>query len=169
MKTLWNLKTVVAAGAICAVSVVGLALAGGEASVPVPVALAAKKLFPKAAVIALEEDEESLPVYEVKFTEEGRTFEAKFLGDGTLIEVEETISPKTLPPAVQAALQKQGAVLEAEKAVVHAELKFVKPAAPITIYEAKCKKGGETHEVKLSESGDVISVELEDDDDDESH
>ncbi len=76
--------------------------------VPKAVLEAAKKRFPKAAVIgASKETEKDKTVYEVELKDAGKTIDVTLTPEGVITTIEKQIDAKELPKAVTDALEKK--------------------------------------------------------------
>lgn len=108
------------------------------ARIPKAVAEAVKTLFPKAALKGMDDERETIVLYEVELVEGDRTFNALLSAEGKLIEVEDEVAADALPAAVRDAVTKAGGKIEeAERIRVHAEVGVVKKERPETYYEVE--------------------------------
>ena len=74
---------------------------------PAPVAAAFKKAYPKATIRGTaKETENGNTVYEVESVEDGKARDFMYAADGTVLEIEEELSPADLPAPVMASLKK---------------------------------------------------------------
>jgi biopolymer transport protein ExbD len=134
----------------------------GKIELPKAVKAAIKALYPAGNIEKTEMKKKSLELYEVKLDANGVITEIMTDADGTVAAVETKEKIGSLPPAVaKAAASKGGKVVEAEKKVVHAELKLVKLGAPVTKYEVKIEKDGKTIELKIAADGKILKEEKE--------
>lgn len=115
------------------------------------------KSYPDAT--GLEYEEESVDgktAYEVKFTNNGKTFELLYSADGALIEAEEEIKLSRLPKAVVKSIKKAhpGAKLkEAEKTL--------NPDGTVRVYEVEFTVGNKQFELEIDPSGAILKTEAE--------
>jgi len=100
------------------------------------------------------EKEDGEHFYKVEYIKDGREFELEVDENGNVMETEEILSMKDLPPAVQATVnaETQGGKI---KELAH-ETEDGK-----TFYEVEFEKDGKEHEVKIAEDGTVLERETE--------
>ena len=96
-----------------------------------------------------KESENGTEVFEGKWTANGKVREASVAADGSLLQMEESLTANDLPASVKAALDKQMADAE--------NVSYVKKT--ITLYEAEGQVNGKKREATVSPAG--ASVELE--------
>jgi len=158
MRRRWTLVGLVGLG-----MVVGVAIAGDDAKmsldqVPAKAREALQKLAGDAQITGVErESEHGMVLYEAEWAVNGREAEAKVTADGDLIEMEEEIDARDLPPNVKAVVAKEfpaAATLECEKAMV-------------VVYEIEAKINGKEKEILVLPSGKIIRKGEEDEDDDD--
>lgn len=144
------------------------ALATGCAStLPDAASGAIRAAFPGATIGKIEvDDEHGLKVHEVALTHDRKAIEVTVADDGTILEVETTLTLADAPEPVRAAIIKaaDGAVVhqierEETRAVVQGG-QLVKLDKPVVTYDAEFRKGGKEIEVELTPDGKII----EDDD-----
>lgn len=76
-----------------------------RAKVPTPVLTAFEKAYPKAHALSFaEEDKDGKACYEIESRDGTTRRDLLFAADGTILEIEETVSPADLPAAVRAAI-----------------------------------------------------------------
>lgn len=120
-----------------------------------------------------KEDEDGKVVYEADLEKDGKEFELKVAEDGTVLsreaeaedededekdEKEVKVSAEQLPPAVKAALEKEGAKLD--------DVEKEEEGGKV-VYEADAEKDGKELEIKVAEDGTVISREAEDEEEED--
>lgn len=113
--------------------------------VPQAVLQAFHNAYPNAEVSGYAEEREGgEKIYEVSFKKDGQRFDVSYFADGRVREVEETIAPADLPPAVQEAIKN----------------KF--PEAQIKLAEKVVKDGQVAYEAKVDvqENGAAKRYEL---------
>jgi hypothetical protein len=145
----------------------GMAEAQKKTTIPDAVSAALKAMFPKANIKETEPAKESLAVYESEVIDNNQELQVTVAADGIVASVESEEKAETLPDAVKAAIA-GGQIKEASKEVSYAELKYVKLAAPVTVYELTVMKDGKEVELKLSADGKVISQKVEEADKEEN-
>ena len=134
--------------------------------IPRAVAEAVKSLFPKAALKGMDDEHETIVLYEVELVEGDRTFKALLSSDGKLIEVEDEVAVDALPAAVREAVAKAGGkISEAERLRVHGEIGVIAHKSAKTLYEVEAKVGKREREYLISEDGKILETEDDDDDD----
>jgi hypothetical protein len=132
----------------------------GKIKLPKLVKSAIKALYPAGEIKEAKEEEECLNLYKVKLNANG--VEVGILADaeGTIAEVETKEKVENLPAAVAKTVTAQGGkVVKAEKEVIHAELKLVKLASPVTKYEVKIEKKGKVTEFQIADDGKILKQE----------
>jgi uncharacterized membrane protein YkoI len=104
------------------------------------------------------EKEHGIQVYEAEWVVDGTEVEAEVTAEGVLLEMEEAVKVKAVPPAVRAA---------AEKALAGAPtLQYEKHT--VTFYEVEGKDNGKKKEVSISAAGKLMEQEEEGDADDDN-
>jgi uncharacterized membrane protein YkoI len=126
-----------------------------KSEVPKAVIESFEKAHPSAGDVEFEEEAfQGKTAYEVEYQENGKEYELVYSADGTLLEKEEDIDPKTLPEAIVAAVTKAhpGATIkEAEKKM--------KPDGTITGYEVEIEQAGKEIELELDVNGRILETE----------
>jgi len=117
------------------------------AQAPAPVRDALTKLAGTAKITeVVKESEDGVDVYEGKWTVSGLDHKATVATDGSLLETEDSVAAKDLPPAVQKAVEKPLAGAE--------KLSYVKKT--IIVFEAKGQVEGKQREIIISPAGRLI-------------
>ena len=132
----------------------------GKIELPKLVKSAIKALYPAGEIKEAEKEKECLKLYKVKLDANGVEVEILADAEGTIAEVETKEKVENLPTAVaKTVAAHSGEVIKAEKEVIHAELKLVKLATPVTKYEVKIKKGGKITELQIADDGKILKQE----------
>ena len=132
----------------------------GKIKLPKLVKAAIKALYPAGEIKEAKREIECLKLYKVKLDANGVEVEISADAEGTIVEVETKEKVESLPAAVAKTVTAQGGeVIKAEKEVIHAELKLVKLAAPVTKYGVKIKKGGKITELQIADDGKILKEE----------
>jgi hypothetical protein len=132
----------------------------GKIELPKLVKSAIKALYPAGEIKEAKGDIKCLKLYEVKVDANGVEVEISADAEGTIVEVETKEKVESLPTAVAKTVTAQGGkVIAAEKEVIHAELKLVKLATPVTKYEVKIEKGGKVTELQIADDGKILKEE----------
>ncbi len=104
-----------------------------------------------------QEEEDGVVLYEAEWSVAGRAHSLTVTADGTMVETEEDVDAKDVPPLVAKA---------AAKHLVGATgLKFEKKV--VVLYEVSAKVNGKEREIVLTAAGQVAEDEDEGDDNDE--
>ena len=129
----------------------------GEVVLPEAVKAAIKALYPAGEIEGAKIEKEGLKLYEVEVDANGVKAEITADAEGTIAEVTTKEKIESLPAAVAQTVTAQGGkAIEAEKEVIHAQLKLVKLDAPVTTYEVKIEKDGKTTEVEIAADGKIL-------------
>jgi antitoxin component of MazEF toxin-antitoxin module len=129
----------------------------GKIELPKLVKSAIKALYPAGEIKETKKEKECLKLYNVKVDANGVEVEVSVDADGIIAEVETKEKVEDLPAAVAKTVTAQGGeVIEAEKKVIHAQLKLVELAAPVTKYEVKIKKDGKVTELRIADNGKIL-------------
>ena len=132
----------------------------GKIELPKLVKSAIKALYPAGEIKESKKDIECLNLYKVKLDANGIEVEISADAEGIIAEVETKEKVENLPAAVaKTVAAHSGEVVKAEKEVIHAELKLVKLATPVTKYEVKIKKGGKITELQIANDGKILKQE----------
>jgi hypothetical protein len=125
-----------------------------------PAASAVKTAFPAARVAKTTvESGGALKLYEVELTEGQRTITVTVSAEGTIVEVETTVTPGEVPKPVEDALTKatrDGTLIKLEKVEHRATVlggRITMLDKPEIFYEAKYRKWGIMHEVQWAPDG----------------
>jgi hypothetical protein len=122
--------------------------------VPAEVLKAFEAAFPKVEVNAyLTESEDSTTFYEFETVEGTIKRDILYKADGTLVEVEEILTPETVPIEIAKAVttnMHKAQILGGEKTTKGSEI----------TYEIKIKAGKKTGKVVLSADGKIIKKEM---------
>jgi hypothetical protein len=117
---------------------------------PAPVMAAFQKAYPKATIKgASTEVEEGKTYYEIESLDGKVKRDLLYLADGTVAEIEETVSPADLPPQVKAAVTDKypkGKIGKAEMVTRGA----------VAAYEVVVKSGKTTVEMSIDPAGKVL-------------
>jgi uncharacterized membrane protein YkoI len=100
------------------------------------------------------EKEDGEHFYKVEYIKGGREFELEVDEKGNIMETEEILSMKDLPPAVLATVNaetKGGTIKELAHEIEDGKI----------FYEVEFEKDGKEHEVKIGEDGTVLERETE--------
>lgn len=118
--------------------------------VPQAVISAFEKAFPKAKVKSYStETEDGKTVYEVESYQGRMTLDVSYLSDGTASEIEEGVTPGSLPEAVKVALKANypgGKIARAERKTVGSDV----------TYEVRMTVGKNRVSVEIDASGKVV-------------
>ena len=129
------------------------------------------KAFPQATVEEVELQHKLVfALYEIEIRHHGRDMEVKIAPEGTIVEVETSVTTKDLPEAVAIALAKLadgGKVVEIEEQRVYAVAQLVELDPSQTTYEAEIIRDGERLEAQVAADGTVLKTEQEEEDDHE--
>ena len=121
--------------------------------VPAAVLTAFEKAFPKAKVVGYtQEMEEGKVAYEIESREGNMTRDVLYYADGTVIVVEETMSPADLPKPVQAAILKISPAGKIEIAEI------LKRGSTVQ-YEVLMKDGSKEFELIFDPAGNLVKRE----------
>ena len=125
--------------------------------VPKAVVESFEKAHPNATGVKFEEETFAGNVaYEAEYKENGTEYEFLYSADGSLLQKEETIDPKTLPePIVQAVTKAH------PKATIKEAEKLMKPDGTVTGYEVEIKTDGRELELELDVSGKILKTETD--------
>ncbi|MFH1748337.1 MAG: PepSY-like domain-containing protein [Planctomycetota bacterium] len=127
--------------------------------VPGPARAALQKLAGDAKITGWERDKEhGVLIYEAEWVVNGAKHEAAVTADGTLVEIEEIITVKQAPEAVQAAIAKH-----------FGDAKVVVEKKMIVVYGVEGKVNGKEKELLLYPTGQVQDNDGDDDKDDDGH
>jgi hypothetical protein len=121
--------------------------------VPAAVLAAFDKAYPKAKVVGYSQEmEEGKVAYEVESREGNMTRDVLYYADGSVIVVEETMSPADLPEPVQAAIQNISPAGKIEIAEI------LKRGSTVQ-YEVLMKDGTKEFELIFDPSGKLVKRE----------
>jgi len=124
-----------------------------ESQVPPAVLKAFTESYPDAVVKEYaEEKEDANTFYEISCEFEGRHIDVLYHMDGSVAEIEETISQDALPAAVKAAITKKF-----KNATVDVAEKKLEDGK--TFYEVKLTTGDDKYEVLYTETGKLVEKE----------
>ena len=135
-----------------------------RSALPAAVEAAVRKKFPKAAILQVERERESITVYEVKLGQSREDYEVKIAADGTIMEIEKEVAPSDLPDAVTKALAELAEGSQAkriERAENLAVVKAVRLRRADVVYEVEFIRDGKEVEVKIGEDGTFLGKEIE--------
>ena len=125
---------------------------------PAAVQAAIKKAAGSNPILKIEQEtEEGVSTYEADYDVEGVKYSVKCAASGDVMEMENEVSPQSLPVAALEELQEDYPGASIEKAELVMKL----------FYEVEMKKGNKTFEVKVSAAGDIDDDEHHDEQDNE--
>lgn len=134
----------------------------GGVVLPEAVKSTIKALYPAGEIEEAKMEKEDLKLYEVEVEENGVEAEITADAEGTIAEVTTEEKVENLPIAVAQTVAAQGGkAIEAEKEVTHAQIKLVKLDAPVTTYEVKIEKDGQTTKIEIAADGKILPQECE--------
>ena len=121
---------------------------------PKAVTAAFQKTYPKATITgAATEVEDSKSMFEVESRDGAINRDLLFTDNGEIFEIEETITPETLPVDIKSALEKRFTMyqlIKAEKVTLSTKID----------YELKVKSHKKTYAVVLDSSAKIIKSEI---------
>ncbi len=114
-----------------------------------------EKAYPNAKELDFEEEPfEGKTAYEVEYKINGIGYEFLYSVDGVLLQKQEVIADKALPPLVAQAIKKahpKADIMEAEQ--------VMDPDGVVTGYEVKVNVDGKVFELDLDVSGNILESE----------
>jgi hypothetical protein len=125
----------------------------GRTDVPAAVIFAFEQAYPKAKIVGTAmETEDSVTFYEIESKEGKVNRDILYRADGTVKELEESLTKAQLPPAIKSALSSEypeGKIQKAEKTTRDGAV----------FYEVHMKSGKDRMEVVLDDSGKILKTE----------
>jgi|tagenome__1003787_1003787.scaffolds.fasta_scaffold20890082_2 hypothetical protein len=134
-----------------------------ESTLPDAVRKTFTSKFPNATINKAESEKEGgVTVWDIEFREGKKRKETDIAADGTMLEVSEQVTQKSLPKEALRSIKKVaegGKVKQTDKVSISYEVKdgkIIKLDKTRTQYEASVTKGEQTEDVIVDESGKVI-------------
>ena len=156
-----NKKSLVMAGFIALIGIVGMSMATNSIDVPTAVKNAFTQKFPDAQKVEWELEE--VGEYEAEFKLNGEEMSANFKEDGTWVGTETEIAVENLPQAV-----KEGITATFPDHKIE-EVEYCDKSNGITVYEVELENEKTDTEFKavFSADGKFIKKEIEEEDENE--
>lgn len=140
-----------------------------QPTLPTDVRRTIEAMFPDGKIEEVGLERQVVQFYEVSVIVDGRKSELTLTSDGTVLEIEKRIDTDSAPKAVRdkiVQLAQDGALKEVEQVEVHARLQAVPLKEPQIIYEAEFRMATGERGVRLSQNGESVDVDDENDHED---